>query len=53
MEQIISSALEKTVIRERERGEDWDEQLEHMRTKLGKYKLSDILGFNKKGKNHF
>jgi GGDEF domain-containing protein len=53
MEQIIASALEKTVVRERERGEDWDEQSEHMRTRLGKYKLSDILGFNKKGKNHF
>ncbi len=53
MEQIIASALEKTVVRERERDEEWDEQSEHMRMKLGKYKLSDILGFNKKGKNHF
>jgi diguanylate cyclase (GGDEF)-like protein len=53
MEQIITTALEKTVIRERESDADWNEQAEHLRTKLGKYKLSDILGFNKKGKNHF
>jgi len=53
IEQIIASALEKTVIRERESGIDWNEQTEHLRTRLGKYKLSDILGFNKKGKNHF
>jgi diguanylate cyclase (GGDEF)-like protein len=53
IEQIIASALERTVIRERETGADWNEQTEHTRTKLGKYKLSDILGFNKKGKNHF
>lgn len=53
MEQIIAAALEKTVIRERETGTNWNEQTEHTRTKLGKYKLSDILGFNKKGKNHF
>lgn len=52
MEQIISAALEKAVIRERDRT-DWSEQSEHLKTKLGKYKLSDILGFNKKGKNHF
>lgn len=52
IEQIISSALEKTVIRDKMPGSDWSEQ-EHLRTKLGKYKLSDILGFNKKGKNHF
>jgi len=51
MEQIISEVLEKTVIRERSR--DDLEQAEHLKTKLGKYKLSDILGFNKKGKNHF
>ncbi|HVI42108.1 MAG TPA: diguanylate cyclase, partial [Anaerovoracaceae bacterium] len=53
MEQIISSALEKTIIRQRDTGIDWNDQSEHMRTMLGKYKLSDILGFNKKGKNHF
>lgn len=53
IEQIISAALEKMVIRERDTGIDWNEQTEHLRTKLGKYKLSDILGFNKKGKNHF
>lgn len=53
IEQIIALALEKTVIRERESGIDWNEQTEHLRTRLGKYKLSDILGFNKKGKNHF
>ncbi len=52
MEQIISDTLEKAVIRERRRNESEDLS-EHMRTKLGKYKLSDILGFNKKGKNHF
>ena len=53
IEQIISTALEKMVIREKDTGIDWNEQTEHLRTKLGKYKLSDILGFNKKGKNHF
>lgn len=52
MEQIISLALEKTVLRVREK-DAGGEQSEHLRTKLGKYKLSDILGFNKKGKNHF
>ena len=52
MEQIISAALEKTVKRERER-DSQSEQSEHSRTKLGKYKLSDILGFNKKGKKPF
>jgi len=53
IEQIISTALEKAVIRERETGPEWNEKTEHMRTRLGKYKLSDILAFNKKGKNHF
>ncbi len=53
LEQIISAALEKTVLREKEKDAGGDGQTEHMRTKLGKYKLSDILGFNKKGKNHF
>ena len=53
MEQIIATTLEKTTIREKETDIDWNEQKEHLHTKLGKYKLSDILGFNKKGKNHF
>lgn len=52
IEQIIASTLEKTVIRDKE-PDNWNEPAEHLRTKLGKYKLSDILGFNKKGKNHF
>ena len=53
VEQIIAAALEKTVIHEKETDDSNAVQIEHMRTKLGKYKLSDILGFNKKGKNHF
>lgn len=53
MEQIITSVLEKTVLREKISGADYSEPAEHTKTKLGKYKLSDILGFNKKGKNHF
>ena len=53
IEQIIASTLEKTTIREKETEINWNEQKEHLHTKLGKYKLSDILGFNKKGKNHF
>lgn len=53
IEQIIDEALEKTVIRKKETDVGGDEQAEYMRTRLGKYKLSDILGFNKKGKNHF
>ena len=53
MEQIIASTLEKTTVREKESDINWNEQKEHLHTKLGKYKLSDILGFNKKGKNHF
>lgn len=52
MEQIITTALEKAVIREKE-PQEWDEQSVYLRTRLGKYKLSDILGFNRKGKNHF
>lgn len=51
MEQIIQTTLEKTVLREK--SGNYDEESEYMRAKLGKYKLSDILGFNKKGKNHF
>jgi len=53
MEQIIASVAEKTVLREKNPDADSAEAAEHMKTKLGKYKLSDILGFNKKGKNHF
>lgn len=53
MEQIILSTLEKTTVRARDTELDWGDQKEHLRTRLGKYKLSDILGFNKKGKNHF
>ena len=52
MEQIITETLEKVTVRE-ERENSWGQTLEHMQTKLGKYKLSDILSFNKKGKNHF
>jgi hypothetical protein len=48
----ITTALEKAVIREKE-PQEWDEQSVYLRTRLGKYKLSDILGFNRKGKNHF
>ena len=53
MEQIIASTLEKTTIRERETDIGWNEQKEYFHTQLGKYKVSDILGFNKKGKNYF
>lgn len=53
MEQIIATVLERTVLREKTPETELNEPAEHTRTKLGKYKLSDILGFNKKGKNHF
>ncbi len=54
MEQLISEALKKAVVREKNRDRDSEEgPSEYDRTKLGKYKLSDILGFNRKGKNHF
>ncbi len=53
MEQIILTTLEKTAVRERVTDIDWNNQQEHLQTRLGKYRLSDILSFNKKGKNHF
>ena len=53
IEQLIAATFEQTVIFEKESGPGWDDRLERLHTKLGKYKLSDILGFNKKGKNHF
>ena len=53
MEQIIFSTFEKTTIREKETDIDWNNTQGHQHTRLGKYKLSDILGFNRKGKNHF
>ncbi len=52
MEQIILTTLEEVKLREKD-SEISAEELEHLHTKLGKYKLSDILGFNRKGKNHF
>lgn len=53
MELIIAETLRKTTIREKETDIDWNDQKEHLHTRLGKYRISDILGFNKKGKNHF
>ena len=53
IEQIIDLLSGKTVLREKNLDAELSEAEEHMKTKLGKYKLSDILGFNKKGKNHF
>jgi GGDEF domain-containing protein len=50
MEQVIAEALENTVIRDRKAA---DGDPEDLRAMLGKYKLSEILAFNKKGKNHF
>jgi GGDEF domain-containing protein len=52
MEQIIAMTLERTTIREKD-DINRNIQSEYLQTRLGKYKLSDILGFNKKGKNHF
>lgn len=49
----IAEALEKTVRWERKRDANLDELSDEMCARLGKYKLSDILSFNKKGKNHF
>lgn len=53
IEQLLSSAMERTVLRERQIDDSWSEESEYLRAMLGKYKLSDILSFNKKGKNHF
>ncbi len=52
--QMIATALENTTLREKSVRDDWMEQKENIaHTRLGKYRISDILGFNKKGKNHF
>lgn len=51
---ILKAILEKVTLKEKavkERSNE--EQSESTDAKLGKYKLSDILGFNKKGRNHF
>lgn len=53
IEQIIAQTMENTTIRDRKPAGSWNEGAEDLRTMLGKYKLSDILAFNKKGKNHF
>lgn len=53
IEELISETLGKTVLRERKTASRWNDQSDYMRAMLGKYNLSDILGFNKKGKNHF
>jgi diguanylate cyclase (GGDEF)-like protein len=52
MEEMIQLALESAVIRMQKPEKEFEED-ELLQAKLGKYKLSDILGFNRKGKNHF
>ena len=49
---MIQLALESAVIRAPKPEKELEEE-EVLQAKLGKYKLSDILGFNRKGKNHF
>ena len=51
MTELIDFALESAVVREKVVEEANMEEL--LQAKLGKYRLSDILGFNRKGKNHF
>jgi diguanylate cyclase (GGDEF)-like protein len=52
MEEMIQLALESAVLRTPAPEAEFNEE-EMLQAKLGKYKLSDILGFNRKGKNHF
>jgi len=47
---VLDDTLSRTA--ERDKKEDQEES-EYHNIKLGNYRISDILGFNKKGKNHF
>ncbi len=51
----IKEALENAVLKEKilDKCADETEENQDKKLKLGKYKISDILGFNKKGRNHF
>ena len=49
IDDILEEALNGAVEQERKA----EEPPEYRNIKLGNYKLSDIMGFNKKGKNHF
>lgn len=49
----IFLALEKATLREKSTGEPGVEGKRKEQSKLGKYQAADILGFNKKGRNHF
>ncbi len=53
MEQIIELTLANVSLREKECDLVLNESLEQVQTKLGKYRLTDILSFNRRGKNHF
>lgn len=54
IEKIIKVTLEKAALNEKSKlSSNQRGQSEHLNAKLGKYKASDILGFNRKGKNHF
>lgn len=49
----ISSALEKVAGRRHGEGMTGPSDQRKVKLKLGKYQAADILGFNKKGRNHF
>jgi GGDEF domain-containing protein len=53
VELSLKEAMERVVPREKVKEETSPLEAEEKAAKLGKYKLSDILGFNKRGKNHF
>jgi len=53
IEKIIAQTLENTTLWERKTEDSWNGEADESRVMLGKYRLSDILSFNRKGKNHF
>jgi len=53
IEQIIAQTMENTTLRARKPAGAWNDEEQELRMMLGKYRLSDILAFNRKGKNHF